>query len=111
MFSDAKLEVEAPEYKSPMKVLVPGGCGYIGAMLCPHLLADGHIVTAYDTQWFGHGWLPADNENMKVVKGDIRDIKAFKKACEGQDAVIYLAGLTNNDFCEKEPVVSRAINR
>jgi len=94
-----------------LKVLVPGGCGYIGAMLCPHLLADGHIVTAYDTQWFGHGWLPKENEHMTILKGDVRDKNGFRKACKDQDAIIYLAGLTNNDFCEKEPVVSGAVNR
>lgn len=94
-----------------MNVLVPGGCGYIGAMLCPHLLADKHVVTAYDTQWLGHGYLPEENKNMHVIKADIRDLDAFKRSCEGQDAVVYLAGLTNNDFCEKEPKLAAAVNR
>ena len=41
-----------------MKVLVTGACGYVGSLLVPHLLADGHVVTGYDTQWFGDGFLP-----------------------------------------------------
>lgn len=94
-----------------MNILVPGGCGYIGAMLCPHLLADKNVITAYDTQWLGSGYLPEENKNMHVIKADIRDIAAFRKACEGQDAVVYLAGLTNNDFCEQEPKLAAAVNR
>ena len=94
-----------------MKVLVPGGCGYIGAMLVPHLLADGHKVTVFDIQFFGHGTLPLDNANLRVIKGDVRDIRGIRDACVGQDAVIWLASLSNNDMCIREPVLHDRINK
>ena len=94
-----------------MRVLCVGGCGYIGAWLVPHLLADGHKVTVFDAQHFGDGSLPKQNDSLKVIKGDVRDAVAFRNACKDQEAVIYLAGLTNNDMCEKYPELSISINR
>lgn len=91
-------------------ILIPGGCGYIGAMLVPHLLADGHKVTVFDTMMFGGGGLPKDNGNLTVIKGDVRDEKAFAEACEGQDAVIYLASISSNDLCTREPELAFAVN-
>ena len=93
-----------------MNVLVPGGCGYIGAMLVPFLLADGHKVTVFDIQFFGHGHLP-DNGSLKVIKGDVRDIRGIRDACVGQDAAIWLASLSNNDMCIREPALHDRINK
>ena len=94
-----------------MNVLVPGGCGYIGAWLIPHLLAEGHKVTVFDAQHFGDGSLPKQNDSLTVIKGDVRDQKDFASACEGQEAVIYLAGITSNDMCEKYPWLALSVNR
>ena len=93
-----------------MNVLVPGGCGYLGAMLVPMLLAEGHRVTVYDTQWWGRGYLPEDNAHLTVIKADVRNADLFKAACAGQDAVIYLAGITSNAMCVKYQDLSAAVN-
>jgi nucleoside-diphosphate-sugar epimerase len=93
-----------------MNVLVPGGCGYIGAMLVPLLLADGHRVTVFDTQWWGRGHLPDDNGRLSVIKGDVRDAGLLRAACDGMDAVIYLASVSNNDMHAKNPDVFEAVN-
>ena len=93
-----------------MRVLVPGGGGYVGAMLVPHLLADGHFVTVYDTEWFGKHHLPIHNESMRFINGDVRHKRAFASACEGQDAVIYLASISNNAMCEKYPELAHSVN-
>ncbi len=88
-----------------MKILVVGGCGYVGSMLCPHLLTEKHTVTAFDSMLFGDGGLPLENSRMHIVKGDIRDREAVEKVLKGQDAVIYLAGITNNDICDKPEAI------
>lgn len=80
-----------------MNVLVTGGCGYIGASLVPRLLADGHKVTVFDTRWLGDGHLP-DNPNLRVIIGDVRDTLALKDAALGQDSIIWLASLSNNQM-------------
>ena len=55
-------------------VLVTGGNGYCGSVLVPQMLEMGYKVTVYDIQYYGNTFLPKDNPNLKVVKGDIRDI-------------------------------------
>jgi nucleoside-diphosphate-sugar epimerase len=89
---------------------VVGGAGYIGAMLVPWLLGRGHLVTVYDAMWFGKGSLPQDNEHLRVIQADIRDVRAMDAACEGQDAVICLAGIIAEEMCQRAPEDARAIN-
>ena len=40
-----------------MKVLVTGTEGYLGCLLAPLLLADGHDVVGVDTGYYKAGWL------------------------------------------------------
>lgn len=80
-------------------------------MLVPLLLADGRKVTVFDIQFFGHGTLPLDNPNLRVIKGDVRDIRGIRDACVGQEAVIWLASLSNNDMCIRAPVLHDRINK
>ena len=37
-----------------MKILITGGCGYIGSVLIPKLLGAGHEVLSIDNQLFGN---------------------------------------------------------
>lgn len=86
-----------------MKLIVTGAGGYVGAYLIPHLLADGHEVIGHEIGWFGEAYLPKDNGHL-TLKGDIRD------GVEKSDAVIYLAGLTSNAACEKDPKLAHETN-
>lgn len=40
-----------------MKVLVTGTEGYLGCLLAPELVRDGHDVVGVDTGFYKHGWL------------------------------------------------------
>ena len=93
-----------------MNVMIPGGCGYVGAMLVPRLIAEGHRVTVYDAHWFGDGYLP-DHQRLRVFRDDLRNADLFSQVCEGQDAIIYLAGLTNNDLYERRRSIGDAVNK
>jgi len=93
-----------------MNILIPGGASYIGAWLVPQLLADGHKITVFDRLYFGDGFLPKDNENLKIVKGDIRDLETWKGLCVSQDVVIYLASISRELLCEKNRATANAIN-
>lgn len=75
-----------------MHILVTGGCGYIGNVLIPKLLAKGYTVTAFDIMWFGNS-LP-EHENLRVVAGDVRDTDSVP--LEGVDALVHLANVAND---------------
>jgi nucleoside-diphosphate-sugar epimerase len=79
-------------------------------MLVPQLIVAGHQVTVFDTLWFGNGHLP-DNENCSLIKGDVRDREAFKEACKGQEAIVFLASLSSNEMCMREPKLAESINK
>ncbi len=61
------------------KIMVIGGAGYVGSLLCPQLLELGHTVVAYDTCFFGQDFLPLSNSRFSLVVGDIRDKKNCSK--------------------------------
>ena len=89
-----------------MKILITGGCGYIGSLLIPELLKEGHKITNIDTQWFGN-FLKKD-KNLKNVKCDIRNIpdKYFKNI----KAIIHLANIANDPTAELMPNLSWEVN-
>jgi nucleoside-diphosphate-sugar epimerase len=90
-------------------VLVTGGGGYVGAVLVPKLLAQGHRVRVIDLFLFGEDVLPP-HPKLELVKGDLRDPVAVKKALRGADAVIHLACISNDPSFELNPTLSRSIN-
>lgn len=91
------------------KVLVTGGAGYVGHVLVPHLLANGHEVVVYDTLWFGASFLP--HPRLRVVRGDIRDPRAVATALTGCDAVVHLACISNDTSFALDERLSTSINR
>jgi len=91
-------------------VLVTGGAGYIGSLLCPQLLRSGYRVTAFDTCFFGSSFLPHGNPNFRLVVGDIRDLDAVKRVLDGIDIVVNLACISNDASFELDERLSTTIN-
>ncbi len=91
-------------------ICVLGGAGYVGSLLCPQLLEDGHKVTAFDICYFGDHFLPHDNPNFKMIKGDIRNVDQLREAYEGADMVINLACISNDASFELDENLSTTIN-
>ncbi|CAN0578373.1 unnamed protein product, partial [Laminaria digitata] len=91
-------------------VVITGGSGYCGSRLVPQLLGKGYNVTVFDTMFFGNEHLPADNPNLSIVKGDIRDADALAKVFAGKDAVINLACISNDASFELDEDLSTSIN-
>ena len=77
-------------------VIVTGGAGYVGNLLVPQLLEDGHKVTVFDIMYFGKDTLPLDHPDVTVIEGDIRDTAKLGKVCQDVDAVIHLACISND---------------
>ncbi len=79
-----------------VRVLVTGGAGYIGAVLCRQLLEAGHRPVVVDRLFWGRQ--PLAGLDIEIVPGDLR---AFDDAwLAGIDAVCHLAGLSNDPTAE-----------
>ena len=89
-----------------MKLLITGGCGYVGTVLTKALLEDGHEIAVYDTQWFGNYLNPSPN--LRVLRGDVRNIDQVPM--EGVDAVLHLANIANDPAVELSPNLSWEVN-
>jgi nucleoside-diphosphate-sugar epimerase len=89
-----------------MKILVTGGCGFVGTVLTQQLLLDGHQLTVVDTQWFGNFLKP--HPRLTVLKQDVRDANAIP--LKGVEAVIHLANIANDPGVELNPTLSWEVN-
>ena len=90
-------------------ILITGGAGYVGAVLTPYLLQKGYKVTVLDLMIYGEEVLKK-NKNLKIIKGDIRDINLLKKELPGHDVVIHLACISNDPSFELNPKLGKSIN-
>jgi nucleoside-diphosphate-sugar epimerase len=92
-------------------VLVVGGGGYCGSIVVPQLLNAGWNVTVYDIlRWYGSDHLPKDNPRLRIIEGDVRETTLVAEACEGQDAVLHLACISNDASFELDEMLSTSVN-
>ncbi|RMD59992.1 MAG: NAD(P)-dependent oxidoreductase, partial [Planctomycetota bacterium] len=93
-----------------MRVLLTGHLGYIGCVMTPMLQRAGHEVVGVDTDLYGRcvfdrgGALP----DVPNLRKDVRDLE--RKDLEGFDAVIHLAGLSNDPLGDLDPELTFDIN-
>ena len=90
-------------------IFITGGAGYVGAMLVPRLLREGHRVTVLDLMIYGEDVLPK-NPALTVIKGDIRNLELMKSSIPGHDVFIHLACISNDPSFELNPELGRSIN-
>lgn len=95
-----------------MQILVTGGAGYIGSVLVPRLLDDGHRVTVLDSYMYGQTSLldVCNRETLRLIRGDVRDTGMLKELVAAADAVLPLACLTGAPICAREPHTAQAVN-
>jgi nucleoside-diphosphate-sugar epimerase len=90
------------------KILITGGAGYVGSVLTPHLLNKGHEVTVVDLMLYGE--TIEKHKNLKIVKGDIRNVELLKEKIKGNEIVIHLACISNDPSFELNPTLGKEIN-
>ena len=94
-----------------MKILVTGAAGYIGAILVPRLLQEGHEVIALDNFMYNQSSLldVCHYEKLTIIRGDVRDKNLMAKLVKSADAIFPLACLTGAPLCAKDPQGAQAI--
>jgi nucleoside-diphosphate-sugar epimerase len=91
-----------------MRVLVTGHKGYIGTVLTPMLLERGYEVLGLDSDLFEECTFGAPPLDVPEIRKDIRDVEASDIA--GVDAVMHLAGLSNDPLGDLDPQLTCEIN-
>jgi len=90
----------------PVKaVLVIGGAGYLGSVLCRLLLQRGYHVRVLDSLMFGLDPIAEleGRPGFELVKGDVRHLEMVAKAMKSIDAVIHLAAIVGDEACNLDP--------
>jgi len=91
-----------------VRVLVTGSTGYIGTVLVPLLLKEGHDVVGMDTDYYSRCTFMGALADVPTLKLDVRDVSAA--AVKGFDAIIHLAGLSNDPLGDYNPTLTEDIN-
>lgn len=89
-----------------MKILLTGGCGYIGTVLTQTLLEQGHEITVVDLQWFGNYLKPHDK--LTVIKEDIRNVD--KIPMDGIEVILHLANIANDPCSDLNSKLNWEVN-
>jgi nucleoside-diphosphate-sugar epimerase len=96
------------------RVLVTGGLGYLGSIVCEHLLRAGFEVTALDNLMYGTGQQGLFHlcacPGFDFIKGDVRDETVVRSALRGADVIIHLAAIVGASACDRDPLLARSVN-
>lgn len=95
-----------------MKILVTGGAGYIGSVLVPELLKQGHEVTVFDSFLYNQSSLLecCSDEHLEIIRGDARDRSLVAGKMKSADIILPLACLVGAPLCEQKPLEAKSIN-
>src|SRR5579884_9580 len=91
-----------------MRILVTGHKGYIGSVMVPMLKAQGHDVVGMDTDLYERCTFCDGIQAVPSLRKDIRDV--VPSDLEGFDAVVHLAGLSNDPLGDLNPDLTFDIN-
>ena len=96
-----------------MPVLVVGGAGNIGSHVVDALIQEGAKVTVYDSLARGRpGNLSnaRQNQDIRIIDGDVTDRLNLRDACEGIDTVFHLAAMNRAQRSIDDPIRSNLVN-
>ena len=93
-----------------MNIFVTGGAGYVGSVLIPKLINNGHKVKSLDRLFFADELLSKDqfSEKLEIFHDDIRWFDS--KLLDGIDAVLDLAAISNDPAGDLNPDKTFEIN-
>ena len=91
-----------------MRVLVTGHKGYIGTVAVPMFLEAGHEVLGLDSDLYRNSTYGRAPSPVPEILKDVRDIE--KSDLAGIDAIVHLAGLSNDLLGDLNPSITYEIN-
>jgi nucleoside-diphosphate-sugar epimerase len=105
------ITAEASRHPQP-PVLVVGGAGYIGSLLCRQLLEKGYRVRVLDRLLYGNRAIVdlLGDPRLELIEGDCRSIQSVVAAVSGVSAIIHLAAIVGDPACEQDRETALEIN-
>lgn len=96
-----------------LNLLITGGAGYLGSVLVPHLLQQGHRVTVLDTLRYGQTSLLdcCANPDFTFVHGDCRDERVLGPLVRTADAILPFAAIVGAPACARDEPAAITVNR
>ena len=94
------------------RVIIFGGCGFLGSWIAKVLLNKKFKITIFDIKIrknLLNSILDKDVEKIKFVEGDITNFEQVQEAVKNTDQVINLAGLMTPD-CSAKPILGAQVN-
>ncbi len=96
-----------------MKILVTGGGGYVGSVLCRALLDADYNVRCVDNFHKGHcdALIPlCSDDRFEFINGDISNALGVIKFVKDVDAIIHLAAIVGFPDCRQNPGLAKLVN-
>jgi nucleoside-diphosphate-sugar epimerase len=88
------------------RVLIVGGCGYIGGYLTDILSDNNYEVSVYDNLMYESRFL----KDVNFIRGDVRDTKKLGLIINNYDIVIWLAAIVGDGACSNNKKITKEIN-
>lgn len=98
---------------SKKKILITGGAGFIGSNLCEYFLSKEYEVVCLDNFATGHRHNLKEfvnNDNFKLIEGDIRSLETCHQAVDGVDYVLHQAALGSVPRSINDPITTNDVN-
>jgi nucleoside-diphosphate-sugar epimerase len=94
------------------RVLVTGAAGYLGSILCEHLLDRGHHVQGVDNMMYGVSSLfhLCANPRFAFERGDARDDTLMARLVKDADVIVPLAAIVGAPACDRDPLLATSVN-
>jgi nucleoside-diphosphate-sugar epimerase len=96
-----------------MKILITGGAGYIGSILCEALLSQDYEIVVIDNFMYQSASLShlCANPNLRIIRGDAVNVESWRHVADECDFVIPLAAIVGAPACAFSPMGSELVNK
>lgn len=91
---------------------VTGGAGFLGSHLVDRLLLQGHKVICLDNEFRGlfNNIEHSSSKNLKIIKGDIRNIEDWPNDTDEVDGLFHLAAINGTKYFYSIPETVLDVN-
>ncbi|MFH1411688.1 MAG: NAD-dependent epimerase/dehydratase family protein [Candidatus Omnitrophota bacterium] len=109
---DIKNTEETKKLTGVKSVLITGGAGYLGSILCRKLLDKNYKVRVLDNLMYGDESIRElyGDPDFELIKGDIRNLQTVVEAIKGVDAAVHLAAIVGDPATTRFPQEAIDVN-